>query len=95
MSVKKYLISYDQHKDRNYQPIWNLLKNAGAVRLLESFWVVTAPGNCAAIRDEIKRVTRNEDSIVVIEIPAGTDWATWSAQPAGVNWLSEQILRAA
>lgn len=36
-----YIISYDLHKQRTYEPVWKALESWGAVRLLESLWVVT------------------------------------------------------
>ena len=29
-----FIISYDLHHERHYQPVWNLLESWGAVRLL-------------------------------------------------------------
>ena len=35
----KYVVSYDQHRDRDYTSVWNQLSQWGAKRVLESVWV--------------------------------------------------------
>jgi hypothetical protein len=88
-----YIISYDQHRDRDYTPIWTKLRQWNAVRLLESLWLANLNGEIGAIRDELRNVTRNEDSLAVIELKAGSSWATYSAQKAGVDWLQQHLRR--
>ena len=31
--MASYLVSYDQHRDRDYTPIWTALRSNGAVRI--------------------------------------------------------------
>jgi hypothetical protein len=37
--MARYIVGYDLHYDRNYQPIWDLLKGWGGTRLVEALWV--------------------------------------------------------
>jgi len=91
--MKNYIISYDLHDQRNYQPVWDLLNRIGAVRLLESLWVVTTAHGSAQIRDALKAAADQDDSIVVIELIAGAEWSSWNAKPAGTNWLTTNVRR--
>jgi hypothetical protein len=86
-----FLISYDLRKQRNYQPLWEKLDEWGAVRLLESLWVVAKSANAAKIRDEVRIETDSDDAVVVLELKTGSDWATFSARDPGINWLKRNI----
>lgn len=88
-----YVISYDLHNQRTYQPVWNLLNRWGAVRLLESLWVVTSEAQAGALRDALVQVIDNDDSVAVIELTPGAHWASVRAQQAGVDWLTRNIHR--
>jgi hypothetical protein len=91
--MANFTVTYDQHRDRDYTPIWNALKKLGAVRLLESFWGLTVNTTAAQLRDHLKQVTKMEDSIVVVEAPANSDWACTGVQNAGVTWLQQNVRR--
>jgi hypothetical protein len=87
-----YLISYDLHNQRHYQPVWDGLNSIGAVRLLESLWLVerlnTNPGNLAAW---LKQLADSDDSVAVIELKPGSDWASRQAKTAGATWMQNHI----
>ena len=36
---------------------------------------------------------KDEDSIVIVELTQGSQWASFSAQQAGVTWLVNHIRR--
>jgi hypothetical protein len=38
--MSNFIISYDLKKAKNYPAVWNLLERSGAVRLLESLWLL-------------------------------------------------------
>jgi CRISPR/Cas system-associated endoribonuclease Cas2 len=80
-----YLISYDLRKQKNYQPLYDLLKQWKASKLLESVYIIeNMKGNAAAIRDIIQNTIDNDDWLTVINLPANVDWATVRCDPAGV-----------
>lgn len=91
--MKNYIISYDLHDQRHYQPVWDLLNRIGAVRLLESLWMVTTAHGSAQLRDALRATADNDDSFVVIELIAGAEWSAWSAKSAGANWLTANVRR--
>lgn len=88
-----FIISYDLHYQRHYQPVWDLLKSWGAVRLLESLWVVTRNDSVGTLRDALKNVADSDDSVAVIELKPGSEWASQNARQEGIDWLSRNIRR--
>src|SRR5215208_7185798 len=70
-----YIISYDLHKDRNYEPVWALLQSWGCVRLLESVWLGSLTGGAGAIRKAVSDAMDADDSVAVIELKPGSEWA--------------------
>jgi flagellar biosynthesis/type III secretory pathway ATPase len=86
-----FAIGYDLHNQRTYPPVWNLLKSWGAVRLLESFWLATLNSTAAQVRDALQRVVDTDDSVAVIELKTGSDWACVRAKPEGVEWLRRNL----
>ena len=87
-----FAVSYDLHNQRTYPPVWRLLESWGAVRLLESYWVLTIESTAPALRDALQRVIDNDDSVAVIELKTGSGWACVRAKSDGVEWLRKNIL---
>jgi hypothetical protein len=85
-----YLISYDLHKVRDYKPLYALLLQWKAVRVLESFWFATLTGPAEQIRDIIRARLDGDDHVLVIQLRPGLDWAAF-AKLAGVNWLKRNL----
>ncbi|KAA0686020.1 hypothetical protein DTW90_34610 [Neorhizobium sp. P12A] len=70
-----YLISYDLRKVRNYEPLIKTLRDWGCVRPLESVWVGYLKGGAATIRDLLVAHMDTDDGLIVVQVPAGSDWA--------------------
>jgi hypothetical protein len=88
-----YVGSYDQHRDKDYTPIWNALRGWGAVRVLESLWLLESNAIPGALRDALQAITSQQDSLVVIQLQAGSEWSAYNAQIAGTNWLQLHLHR--
>ena len=86
-----FFASYDLHNQRNYQPVWDALDAMGGTRLLESLWVVSSNLTAAQVRDKLKAAADNDDSIAVVELKAGSNWACSRAKEKGVAWLRQNI----
>lgn len=86
-----FMTSYDLHNQRTYEPVWDKLESWGAVRILESMWLVTLNNTAAQVRDALKAVVDTDDSIVVIELKTGSMWGTVNGKKAGVDWLKRNI----
>lgn len=86
-----YVVSYDLHNQRYYQPVWDAIEKMGGVRLLESFWLVTSNLSAAQVRDAIVAAADSDDSVAVIQLQPGSNWGTIRARQSGVNWLKQNI----
>jgi hypothetical protein len=75
-----YVISYDQHRDKDYTPIWTALGQWGAQRILESVWLMQSNATAGQLRDALRAQTRDE-------------WATFNTQMAGAHWLTTFVRR--
>jgi CRISPR/Cas system-associated endoribonuclease Cas2 len=87
-----FVISYDLYKAKHYQPVWDQLKAWGATRALESLWLAHLDGTAAQVRDVLKAIVDDDDSIVVIELKQGSGWGVKRASLAG-HWLKDNILK--
>jgi hypothetical protein len=86
-----FIISYDLHNERHYQPVWDKLEGWKATRLLESLWVATLNNTATEVREALKAVADSDDSIAVVELKTGSGWSTWNGRAAGVEWLRRNI----
>lgn len=85
-----YLISYDLHKVRNYDKLIAALEQSGATKALLSVWFADLAGPATGIRDALRQHIDSDDSLVVVELKPGSQWATVKA-PAAAKWLKENI----
>ncbi len=65
-----YLFSYDKIKDRNYQPLWNALKEIGAHKSLYSLWLIESNTTAEKIRNYLMQFMDSNDRWIVAEIEA-------------------------
>lgn len=71
-----YFISYDLRKGRDYQKLYDALKNFGAIQILESTWCFRrANTSVARLRDYFKQFIDSDDGLLVDE---STNWATYN-----------------
>ena len=82
-----YLVSYDLRKVKNYSKLYECLHQWKAQRLLDSLWIVHVQGPSNTIRQILMNYVDGDDSLAIIELPAGIDWATQRAQPGGIALL--------
>jgi hypothetical protein len=85
------LVTYDLHNQRSYPPIQEKLESWGAVRLLESVWLVSLDITAAQVRDALKAVVDAHDAVAVLELKGGSGWASLRVREAGLNWLRRNI----
>lgn len=86
-----YLVSYDLHNQRHYQPVWDSLTSLGGVRLLESLWLVNTQLTAQQLRERVQTAADSDDSVAVIQLPQGVNWSTWNAKPPGVAFLKNHV----
>jgi len=89
--MASYIVSYDLRKQRNYQPLWDQLKAWGAVRLLESLWLLTRTENASTVLAALSSLVDEDDGLAVIELKTGLAWTVKACQPTGVTWLKKNF----
>jgi hypothetical protein len=75
--VALYLISYDiDEKDKaEYEPLWALLKEMRATRILWSEWVIPRDsGSAVVIYDRIMPLLKTADRLLVQELTVDASW---------------------
>jgi hypothetical protein len=89
--MTNYFITYDLHKRRNYESLYQLLASWRAVRLTESDWLAVLNGSAEVIRDMVLRHLDTDDTVAVIEVPKNSDWATRRVSAAANAFLSTNV----
>lgn len=84
-----FIITYDTHAGRNYQPLYDGMKEKSGVRLAESVWGITLNNTAGEVRDWIKNLLDGDDTIVVIQVKPKPSWATQKAKKVATDWLKE------
>lgn len=90
--LRPFLITYDLHKVRHYSALLAALRSWGAVPLAKSVWLANLIGPAGVIRDLLERCVDGDDSIAVLELKPGSDWATVNVTKAANRWLSSNIM---
>lgn len=89
-----YLITYDLHNRRDYRPLYALMAQWKAVRLTESLWLGNLQGPAAEVRDTVLAWLDSDDTVAVVQLQPGSDWATMRANPAANSLLSSCVTRS-
>lgn len=92
--MAQFLITYDLHKLRKYDRLYQLMASWKAVRLTESNWLANLIGPAEIIRNYVGAALDGDDTIAVLEIKPGSDWATVRVTPAAAGWLSANVTPA-
>lgn len=92
--MAQFLITYDNHPPRNYQRLYKLMAAWKAVKLAESVWLVNLVGPASVVRGYVQATLQRDDTIAVIELKHGSDWATNNVGPAAAAWLSNYVMPA-
>lgn len=92
--MAQFLVTYDLHKQRNYTQLYQLMASWNATRLTESLWLANLKGPAPTIRDFVAGTLDRDDSVAVIELKPGSDWATQNIGPAANAWLGANITPA-
>ncbi len=86
-----FMITYDLHRVRNYEPLYRLLASWRATRVTESLWLANLVGPAKSIRSIVCSVLDNDDTVAVFELKQGSDWATVRVPVAANAWLSNYV----
>ena len=90
----KFLITYDNHPPRDYGALYRLMAEWKAVRLAQSVWLAELRGPADVVRDIVQRTLQLNDTVAVLELKPGSDWATKRVPAAASAWLSANVMPA-
>jgi hypothetical protein len=86
-----YVISYDlKQPGRNYEPLWQALRNANAVRALESLWLVEVNQTASQLREALSSFMDSNDRVFVAEITISAAWAMRNGIVPAATWLQQK-----
>ncbi|WP_394657633.1 hypothetical protein [uncultured Novosphingobium sp.] len=92
--MAQYLITYDNHPPRNYAALYQLMKQWNAVKLADSVWLANLKGPASEVRRFVMTTMQRNDTVAVLQLQPGSDWATNAVSPIASTWLSTFIRRA-
>lgn len=73
--MKTFTVSYDLRKPgRDYAPLLARLRALGAIRPLESYWVLKGTFTAAALRDDLIKCIDANDGLLVLDVDT-QQWA--------------------
>jgi len=71
-----FFLTYDLRANRNYQPLYDALKEFNAVRFLESSWCFNRVNiDAKGLRDHFNKYIDSDDGLMVSEV---SDWAGYN-----------------
>ena len=87
-----FLLTYDLHVKRDYDKLYKLMADWGAVRLVESVWLASLNGSAPSVRNAMVAACDTDDGIAVIELKSKSDWATTrGVYKLGADWLEANL----
>lgn len=89
--MQQFLITYDNTSPRDYRRLYELMAQWQAVRLAQSVWLVSLNGSAAAVRDAVRSTLETNDTVAVLQMARGAEWATWRVNQAASTWLGANI----
>jgi hypothetical protein len=86
-TMARFLVSYDLRKpDRNYEPLWNRLRDWKGMRALESAWIIEWTTTSVLLRDDLMKYIDANDGLLVVKV----DDAAWlSLQPSALTIVTK------
>lgn len=72
-------------------PVEGALHSWGAVRLLDSLWLLETPLDANYVRSALEDVVDGQDPVAVVALQPGSDWSVSDSSSAGSDWLRSNI----
>ncbi len=90
--MKHYLISYDLHKERNYERIEEgvvIVSNGEFTKPLATVFIIKSNLPIKILRDTLLAYVDLDDSIFVIELSLFSKWEGFNISPEVAKWIDE------
>ncbi len=85
-----YAVSYDlRAPGRNYEPLWERLRQYTHAKALESYWLVDTTWSATQVRDDLKRLVDANDMILVAQLAGEAAWTT--LLPGAAKFLQDRF----
>lgn len=84
-----FLISYDAHFERDYQDLYDALGEIDSMRVLESVWMLEADNTAIEIREWVRGLLDDDDSIFVIKLKPQHAWSSRKINKSITDWIRE------
>lgn len=85
-----YIISYDLHKQKNYDALYKAIKSYGTwAHILESTWAVVTENSASQVRDHLTSHMDSDDEIFVIK--SGREAAWRGPDDKITKWLKTNL----
>jgi len=92
--MKVYQVSYDLRKQRNYEALYERIKQYDNwCHPLESTWVIVTNQSTAQIRDNLIQALDRDDGLLVTRLTGEAAWYGLSDQVS--TWLKQQLEKVA
>ena len=89
-----YQINYDLRKQRNYEPLYERLKEYPMwCRPLESAWVISTSQSAVQVRDNLRAVMDDDDGLLVTRLEGEAAWVNLA--PKVSEYLKEMLEKKA
>lgn len=87
-----YLITYDTHGEpRNYDDLYEAFENANLGRVTESVWLGELASNLTEVREWVRGLLDDDDTILVIQMKPKHGWAGRKLGTGVAEWISAKI----
>ncbi|MCZ4266416.1 hypothetical protein HGE68_02610 [Rhodobacteraceae bacterium R_SAG6] len=87
--MASFIITYDTHAGRNYNSFYEGMNEHGGVRLAESVWGIRLNNTPAEVRDWVKGLLDDDDTIIVVQLKPKLSWGSRHASAEANEWLKE------
>lgn len=86
-----FIVTYDAHFGRDYEALYKAMADFRGVRLAESVWGIDLDNTPKEVRDWMRGLLDDDDTIIVIQIKPRPSWATRKVAAEATAWLTENI----
>jgi len=87
--MASFIVTYDAHHARNYDELYEAMAEHNGVRLAESVWGIELNNTASEVRDWMRNLLDEDDTIVVVQLKPKPSWATRRASKEATEWLKE------
>lgn len=88
--MKIYQISYDLRNQRNYEALYERIRNYGTYcHALESTWLIGSNQTASSIRDDLAKAMDRDDGLLVTRLQGEGAWQGLDDRLS--KWIKDQL----